>query len=54
MEMLENKSAEMLYNCDTTIIDRDYNNFTYYSNKTGIKYIDNKDILRMISSLARE
>ena len=44
--MIENEIACLLYTCDTTTIERNYDNFTYYSNKCPIKIPKKRTIMQ--------
>ena len=49
LRMMENRASLLFHECDTTIIDRNYKNFTYFEKKTDIKIVNSTGAVRNIS-----
>ena len=52
VHMIENKLSQLLFPCDTTCIERNYNNFTYYSSKCIIRIPNKTDTILKFKMLA--
>ena len=54
MYSIENKLSQMLFPCDTTIIEKNYNNFTYYSKRSKFNILTPIEMIKKICLYRKE